>query len=90
MRFAHILLATVLAIVIFSLWHPMRAIAGALLFGGAISLGLQLQVLGTPVSPFVLNMLPYLITFAVVLVWGRPKAFTVPMGLREVFEGTAK
>jgi ABC-type uncharacterized transport system permease subunit len=80
----------VLAIVIFSLWNPMRAVAGALLFGGAISLGLQLQVLGAPVSPFVLNMLPYLITFAVVLVWGRPKAFTVPMGLREVFEGTAK
>ena len=80
----------VLAIVIFSLWHPARAIVGALLFGGAISLGLQLQVLGAPISPFLLNMLPYLITFAVVLVWGRPKAFTVPMGLREVFEGTAK
>ncbi len=80
----------VLAIVIFSLWHPLRAIVGALLFGGAISLGLELQVLGAPISPFLLNMLPYLVTFAVVLVWGRPKAFTVPMGLREVFEGTAK
>jgi general nucleoside transport system permease protein len=80
----------VLAIVIFSLWHPLRAIVGALLFGGAISLGLELQVMGAPISPFVLNMLPYLITFAVVLVWGRPKWFTVPMGLREVFEGTAK
>lgn len=80
----------VLAIVIFSLWHPLRAIAGALLFGGAISFGLQLQVLGAPISPFLLNMLPYAITFVVVLAWGRPKAFTVPMGLREVFEGTAK
>jgi hypothetical protein len=31
-----------------------------------------------------------LVTIAVVLVWGRPKAFTVPAGLREVFAGTAK
>ena len=78
------------AIVIFSLWHPGRAIAGALLFGGAIALGLQLQALGAPVSPFLLDMLPYALTLAVVLLWGRPKAFTVPMGLRTVFEGAAR
>jgi hypothetical protein len=35
-------------------------------------------------------MLPYVITIAVVLLWGRPKAFTVPAGLREVFSGTSK
>lgn len=78
------------AIVIFSLWHPLRAIAGAFLFGAAVALGLQLQALGAPVSPFLLDMLPYVITLAVVLVWGRPRAFTVPMGLREVFEGTGR
>lgn len=78
------------AIVIFSLWHPLRAIIGALLFGGAIALGLQLQALGVPISPFLLDMLPYALTLAIVLVWGRPKAFTVPMGLREVFEGTGR
>jgi ABC-type uncharacterized transport system permease subunit len=42
------------------------------------------------VSPFLLDMLPYLLTLIVVLVFGRPKAFAVPMGLREVFGGTAK
>ncbi len=78
------------AIVIFSLWHPLRAVAGALLFGGAIALGLQLQALGAPVSPFLLDMLPYVLTLLVVLLWGRPKAFTVPMGLRAVFEGVAR
>lgn len=78
------------AIVIFSLWHPLRAIAGAFLFGAAVALGLQLQALGAPISPFVLDMLPYLITLAVVLAWGRPRAFTVPMGLREVFEGSGR
>lgn len=77
-------------IVIFAMWRPLRAILGALLFGGAIALGLQLQVRGIPVSPFVLDMLPYLLTLLVVLIFGRPKAFAVPMGLREVFGGTAK
>jgi general nucleoside transport system permease protein len=77
-------------IVIFALWRPLRAIAGALLFGGAVALGLQLQVRGVPVSPFLLDMLPYVLTLLVVLVFGRPKAFAVPMGLREVFGGTAK
>ncbi len=77
-------------IVIFAMWRPLRAILGALLFGGAIALGLQLQVRGIPVSPFVLDMLPYVLTLLVVLIFGRPKAFAVPMGLREVFGGTAK
>jgi ABC-type uncharacterized transport system permease subunit len=77
-------------IVIFALWRPLRAVLGALLFGGAVALGLQLQVRGLPISPFLLDMLPYLLTLLVVLVFGRPKAFAVPMGLREVFGGTSK
>lgn len=77
-------------IVIFAMWRPLRAVLGALLFGGAVALGLQLQVRGLPISPFLLDMLPYLLTLVVVLVLGRPKAFAVPMGLREVFGGTAK
>ena len=77
-------------IVIFAMWRPLRAVWGALLFGGAIALGIQLQVAGNTTSPFLLDMLPYVLTLLVVLVFGRPKAFGVPMGLREVFEGTAK
>lgn len=77
-------------IVIFALWHPLRAVVGALLFGGAVALGLALQVRGAPTSPFLLDMLPYVLTLAVVLIWGRARAFTVPMGLREVFGGTAR
>jgi simple sugar transport system permease protein len=79
-----------IVIVIFSLWRPGRAILGALLFGASIAVGLELQAHGSPVSPFLLDMLPYLVTIAVVLAWGRPKAFTVPAGLREVFAGTSK
>lgn len=79
-----------IAIVILALWHPLRAILGSLLFSAAIAVGIELQAQGSPVSPFLLDMLPYLVTIAVVLVWGRPKAFTVPAGLREVFAGTSK
>jgi ABC-type uncharacterized transport system permease subunit len=79
-----------IAIVILALWHPVRAILGALLFSAAFATGIQLQTEGSTVSPFVLDMLPYVVTIAVVLVWGRPKAFAVPAGLREVFAGTAK
>ena len=50
------------ALVIFSKWHPLRAIVGALLFGGAIALQLQMQALGVPISPFLLDMLPYLLS----------------------------
>jgi simple sugar transport system permease protein len=77
-------------IVIFAMWRPLRTILGALLFGGAVALGLQLQVRGVATSPFLLDMLPYLLTLLIVLLFGRPKAFAVPMGLREVFGGTAK
>jgi len=79
-----------IAIVIFALWSPLRAIPGALLFSAAVAVGVQLQAEGSGVSPFVLDMLPYLLTLGVVLIWGRPKWFTVPAGLREVFAGTAR
>jgi ABC-type uncharacterized transport system permease subunit len=79
-----------IAIVILALWSPLRAILGALLFSAAVAIGIQLQTQGSPVSPFVLDMLPYLVTILVVLIWGRARAFTVPAGLKEVFAGTAK
>jgi ABC-type uncharacterized transport system permease subunit len=76
-------------IVIFALWHPLRAILGAFLFGAAVALGLALQAQGAPTSPFLLDMLPYLVTLTVALLGARARAFTVPMGLRAVFEGTS-
>jgi simple sugar transport system permease protein len=78
------------AIVMLALWSPLRAIFGALLFGASVAIGLQLQAHGSPVSPYVLDMLPYVLTIVVVLLWARPRAFTSPAGLREVFAGTSK
>lgn len=76
------------ALVIFASWSPLRTIVGALLFGGAIAVNLELQAQGTSISPFFLDMLPYLLTLAVLLVWGRKRQYQMPMGLAEVFEGT--
>jgi len=57
------------ALVIFALWNPWRALIGAYLFGGIDALGFRLQVLGLhEVSPFFLKMLPYLFT-VFILVW---------------------
>lgn len=76
------------ALVIFASWHPLRAIPGALLFGGAIAFQLQLQARNTSESPFLLDMLPYLLTLVVLLIFGRKQQYQMPEGLGEVFEGT--
>lgn len=75
------------ALVIFAMWHPLRVIAGALLFGGAISLQLQLQARGADISPFFLDMTPYVLTLLVLLVWNRASAHAMPEGLKAVFRG---
>lgn len=76
------------ALVIFAMWGPMRGMAGALLFGGAVAFQLQLQARGVDVSPFLLDMTPYLLTLAVLLVSVRLGRDAVPAGLKAVFRGT--
>jgi simple sugar transport system permease protein len=57
------------ALVVFALWDPWRALVGSYLFGGVDALGFNLQVLGVTASIFILNMLPYIFTIlALVLV----------------------
>ena len=59
------------ALVIFSKWHPLRAIVGVLLFSGAVAFQLLLQASGLQVSPFLLNTIPYVLTIIVLIAWGR-------------------
>jgi simple sugar transport system permease protein len=58
----------VIALTIFALWNPMRAIIGAFLFGGIFVMQYLLQPLG--ISPNLLAMLPYLSTLLVFLIMG--------------------
>ncbi|MGE5673645.1 MAG: ABC transporter permease [Mycobacterium leprae] len=56
------------ALVIFATWNPAKAIWGAYLFGGVQALAFRIQAAGSHISPFFLNMLPYLFTIVVLLV----------------------
>ena len=76
------------ALVIFAAWHPLRAVLGALLFGGALAFQLQLQARGAAISPFLLDMLPYLLTLGVLLFLRKGRKSAMPEGLKAVFEGT--
>ena len=75
-------------LVIFAMWSPLRAMVGAFLFGGAIGLQLQLQTVGAPVSPFILDMLPYLIIIFVMSLWSRAATRAMPEGLKGVLRAT--
>ncbi|MBL8968703.1 MAG: ABC transporter permease [Spirochaetaceae bacterium] len=57
----------VIALVIFSMWNPARAIWGALLFGGINAIQFRLQASGTTIPAGFLNMLPYLTTILVLV-----------------------
>jgi simple sugar transport system permease protein len=76
------------ALVIFAAWNPLKATAGAFVFGGAVSLQLQLQARGVDISPFLLNMTPYILTLAILVATSRGRAQRAPDEIRAVF-GTA-
>ncbi|MBA3531948.1 MAG: ABC transporter permease [Ardenticatenales bacterium] len=55
------------ALVIFSLWNPARAVLGVLLFGGINAIQFRMQAVGTTIPPQFLNLLPYLLTIIVMI-----------------------
>ncbi len=74
------------ALVIFAGWNPLGAMWGALLFGGVLSLQLQLQAQGVAISPFFLDATPYIATILVLVVLAKRRVNTAPEGLTRVFE----
>lgn len=56
-----------IALVIFAVWNPLRAMLGAYLFGGIDALGFRIQVLGAIIPSFFLKMMPYIFTIAVLI-----------------------
>lgn len=53
------------ALVIFAFWHPGKALLGAYLFGAALALQMRLQLFGVKMSPYFLEMFPYILTIVV-------------------------
>ncbi len=76
------------ALVIFSKWHPLRAIVGALLFSGAVAFQLLMQSSGVQISPFLLDTIPYLLTILVLIAWGGNRKQSAPASLGRVYHGT--
>ena len=77
------------ALVIFAFWHPVKALAGAYLFGIALAMELRLQILGLEISPYFLKMLPYVLTILVLTLvtirYQRLGVKVMPAALGEVF-----
>lgn len=82
-----------IALVIFATWDPVRAVLGALLFGGINAIQFRMQAAGTTIPAPFLNMLPYIFTIVVLVVitwWeavskriGAPSALGLPYAREE-------
>ena len=64
-----------IALVIFAKWDPIRAMWGALLFGGVAALQLRLQTSGVDLPYEVFLALPYLVTIVALAIAGRNAAY---------------
>ncbi len=64
-----------IALVIFARWDPVRAMWGALLFGGVFALQLRLQTLGMDLPFEFFLALPYLVTILALAITGRNAAY---------------
>ena len=86
----------VIALVIFATWDPLRAVLGALLFGGINAIQFRLQASGATIPPAIttlLNMMPYILTVVVLLLVtlgeglskraGAPAALGIPYNREE-------
>jgi general nucleoside transport system permease protein len=76
------------ALVIFSKWHPLRAVVGALIFSAAVAFQLLLQSSGVQISSFLLDTIPYLLTLVVLIAWGGNRKHAAPASLGRVYQGS--
>lgn len=76
------------ALVIFAAWRPVRAMLAAYLFGGAQALQLIVQQQGYEISPYLLFMVPYLLTLLALFIVERRRISRVPEALGHVFTGS--
>jgi ABC-type uncharacterized transport system permease subunit len=69
-----------IALVIFATWNPLRAVIGAILFGGINAIQFWLQARGTTIPANLLNMLPYILTVTVLVLITWMEAFSKRVG----------
>jgi len=69
-----------IALVIFAIWHPARAVLGAYLFGGVGAMQLRIQAAGTSFPAPLLMMMPYLLTIIVLVIISIQKGRGILLG----------
>lgn len=69
-----------IALVIFATWDPLRAVIGAVLFGGISAVQFRMQAAGTSIPAAFLGMLPYVFTILVLVVITWWEAFSKRVG----------
>jgi simple sugar transport system permease protein len=70
-----------IAMVIFALWNPFRAVLGALLFGGVNALQFYFEARQIDLIPsYILRMLPYLFTIVILVIITRGKTVRKRVG----------
>lgn len=77
-----------IALVIFSMWDPIRALLGAYLFGAVMAATLRIQAVGAHVPVYILSMAPYIVTILALIIitafenvrkkFGTPEALGLP------------
>jgi len=77
-----------IALVIFAVWDPIKALLGSYLFGAVMATILRIQAIGSKAPVYILNMAPYIVTILVLVVVtafegmrkkvGAPEALGVP------------
>lgn len=69
-----------IALVIFATWNPVRAVVGALLFGGINAVQFRMQAAGTTIPAAFLGMMPYVFTIVVLVLITWWEAFRKRVG----------
>ncbi len=57
-----------IALVIFAMWDPLKAVLGAYLFGAVVAIILRVQALGGTIPINILNMTPYIVIILVLII----------------------
>lgn len=78
-----------IGLIIFALWNPGRLLFGAYFFGGILSLTYYFQAMGINFSPFLLKMLPYILTIIILsfsYIYFKQKKIGPPAALGEIYD----
>ena len=77
-----------IALVIFSMWDPTKALLGSYLFGAVMAATLRIQAVGIQVPIYILSMAPYIVTILALIIitafenvrkkFGAPEALGLP------------